>query len=210
MMLRITCREADLDAWRYWRFQHPDPRIQRRMEALYLRRQGVAHGDILRLCSISKASFHRYLHAYVTGGIESLKHLQPQRPRSALHRHRAPVEAEVRRHPPATVAEAAARIEALTGIARRPTQVRQFLNVWGMKPRKVGMIPAKADVEAQAAFQKIVWSPGEQKRRRASAPSCSWMPHISYVRLFEGLSGVLHGCSSKRPQVGNGCMCWQR
>jgi transposase len=160
MMLRITFSEADLDALRYWRFQHPDPRIQRRMEALYLRSQGVANADILRLCSISKASFHRYLHAYVTGGIESLKHLQPQRPRRALHRHRATIEAEFRQHPPSTVAEAAARIEALTGIARRPTQVRQFLNALGMKPRKVGMILAKADVEAQEAFKKIVWSHG--------------------------------------------------
>jgi transposase len=130
------------------------------MEALYLRSQGVANGDILRLCRISKASFHRYLHAYVTGGVESLKHLQPQRPRSALHRHRATIEAEFRHHPPATVAEAAARIEALTGIARRPTQVRQFLNALGMQPRKVGMIPAKADVEAQEAFKKMVWSLG--------------------------------------------------
>jgi hypothetical protein len=31
-----------------------------------------------------KASFHRDLHAYVTGGIEPLKHLEPHRPRSAL------------------------------------------------------------------------------------------------------------------------------
>ena len=93
-------------------------------------------------------------------GSRQLKHLQPQRPRSALHRHRATIEAEFRQLPPATVAEAAARIEALTGIARRPTQVRQFLNALGMKPRKVGMIPAKADVEVQEAFKKNVWSHG--------------------------------------------------
>jgi transposase len=189
---------------RYWRVQHPDPRIPRRMEALYLRSQGVANGDILRLCSISKASFHRYLHAYVTGGGESWKHLPPQRPRSALHRHRTTIEAAFRQHPPATVAEAAARLEALSGIARRPTQVRQFLTALGRKPRNVGMIPAKADVEAQEAFKKIVWSHGEQKPRLASEPSCSWMPHISCLLLFEGLSGGLNGCSSKHPQVGNG------
>jgi transposase len=152
-MLRITFSEADINALRYWRFQHPDPRIQRRMEALYLRSQGMANGDILRLCRISKASFHRYLNAYVTGGLEALKHLEPRRPCSALHRHRAPIEAEFRQHPPATVA-AAAKIADLTGIVRKPTQVRQFLNALGMKPRKVGMIPAKADVEAQEALKK--------------------------------------------------------
>jgi hypothetical protein len=29
-----------------------------------------------------------------------------------------------------------------------------------MKPRKVGMLPAKADVEAQETFKKTVWSRG--------------------------------------------------
>lgn len=159
-MFNITFSETDIKALQYWRFQHPDPRVQVRMEALYLRSQGVPTRDIPRLCGISKSSFHRYLNAYVTGGIEQLKHLEPRRPRSALHHHRPTIEAEFRQRPPTTVAEAAARIEALTGIARKPTQVRQFLKTLGMKPRKVGMIPAKADVDAQEAFKKKAWSPG--------------------------------------------------
>jgi transposase len=159
-MIKITLTEAEIAELRHWRFHHPDPHIQVRMEALYLRSQGVANHDILRLCGISKASFHRYLTAYVTGGIEPLKHLEPRRPRSALHHHRTTIEADFRQRPPATVAEAAVRIAALTGIARKPTQVRQFLKTLGMKPRKVGMIPAKADVEAQETFKKSIWSPG--------------------------------------------------
>ena len=153
-MIKISFSEADVEALQYWRFQHPDPRVQVRMEALYLRSQRVANGEILRLCGISKASLHRYLKAYVTGGIEQLKHFEPRRPRSALHHHRTTIEAEFQQRPPATVANAAARIEALTGMVRKPTQVRQFLKALGMKPCKVGMIPAKADVDAQEAFKK--------------------------------------------------------
>jgi transposase len=120
---------------------------------------------------MSKASFHRYLHAYGTGGIEQLKHREPRRPRRALHPHWATIEAEFRQHPPATVAEVAARIEALTGIPRKPTQVRQFLNRLGMRPRQGGVLPAKADVAAPEAFKKTHWSLGERKLRLASAPS---------------------------------------
>ena len=159
-MIKISFSEADIEALRYWRFQHPDPRVQVRMEALYLRSQKVANGEILRLCGLSQASCHRDLTAYVTGGIEPLKHFEPRRPRSALHHHRTTLEAEFQQRPPATVVAAAARIEALTGIVRKPTQVRQVLQALGMKPRKVGMIPAKADVDAQEAFKKIVWSHG--------------------------------------------------
>jgi len=158
-MLKITFSAADIKALQYWRFQHPDPRVQVRMEALYLRSQGVPTRALPRLCGISKSSFHRYLNAYRTGGIEQLKHFEPRQPWSALHAHRPAIEAEFRQQPPTTVAEAAARIEALTGIARKPTQVRQFLKTLGMKPRKVGMIPAKADVDAQEAFKKKPGAP---------------------------------------------------
>jgi hypothetical protein len=40
------------------------------MEALDLRSQGIANGDLLRLCRLSNASFQRALQADVTGGIE--------------------------------------------------------------------------------------------------------------------------------------------
>lgn len=129
-----------------------------RLEALYLRSQGIANCEILRLWGISKASFHRYLAAYATGGIEELKRLEHYRPQSERHPHRSTLEAAFQQHSPATVAEAAARIKALTGIARKPTQVRQFLRSLGMKPLKVGMIPAKADVEAQETCKKKGWT----------------------------------------------------
>ena len=159
-MLKISFGEADIEALRYGRFQHPAPRVQVRMEALYLRSHKVANGEILRLCGISKASFHRSLQASVTGGVEPLTHFAPRRPRSALHHYRPTIEAAFQQRPPATVAEAAARIEALPGIVRKPTQVRQFLKALGMQPRQVGMIPAKADVDAQEACKKTGENPG--------------------------------------------------
>jgi transposase len=153
MMLKITYSAVDLDALQYWRFQHPDPRVQVGMEAVYLRSQGMAIRDILRLCGISKASFHRHLKAYIAGGIEQLKRIDHYRPQSELARYRPMLEAYFREHPPATVAEAAAQIQEQTGNVRKPTQVQQFLKV-------LGMIPANVDVDAQEAFKKTAWSPG--------------------------------------------------
>jgi transposase len=112
--------------------------------------------DILRLRGISNASLHRDLHAYVTSGIAPLKPLEPRRPRRALPPHRATIDAACRQHPPATVAEAATRSDALTGIARKPTQGRQFLHVLGRRPRRVGVLPAKADGAAQEVLKKRV------------------------------------------------------
>jgi len=159
-MIKIEFSQEAIEALRYWRFHHPNPRVQLRMEAIYLRSQGMNNRDIIGLCGISKASFHRYLEAYVTGGIEKLKEIDHYRPQSELVKYHRTIEGYFREHPPVTVSEAAAKIKELTGIERKPTQVRQFLKSLGMKPIKVGMIPAKADVEVQEEFKKRVWSRG--------------------------------------------------
>jgi transposase len=153
-MIKSGLSEEDVTALRYWRFQHPDPRVQVRMEALYLRSPGVTNGEILRLWRISNASFPRDLKAYVAGGVEQLKRIDHDRPQRELANDRTTREAYLQQHPPATVAEAAAQIAEVTGMVRQPTQVRQFLRALGRKPRTVGMIPAKADVDAQEALKK--------------------------------------------------------
>jgi transposase len=152
-MDKIEFTTTERDALHYWRFHHPHPRVQRKMEALYLQSQGLAPEDIWRLCAISKTTFYRYLRAYREGGIEKLHEVSLHRRQSALADYRTSIEADLRQRPPATVAEAAARIAQLTGLERGPTQVRQFLKSLGMKPRKVGQIPAKADITAQEAFK---------------------------------------------------------
>ena len=144
---------TERNALHYWRFHHPHPRVQRTMEALYLKSQGLAPEDICRLCAISKTTFYRYLHTYRDGGIERLKEVRFYRRQSQLAEYCTSIEADFRQRPPASVAEAAARIAALTGCERGLTQVRRFLKSLGMKPRKVGQMPAKADASTQEAFK---------------------------------------------------------
>lgn len=56
------------------------------------------------------------------------------------------------RNPPATVTHAVEQISRLTGVDRKPTQVRHFLKHLGMKPRKMAAIPAKANPQVQQKF----------------------------------------------------------
>jgi transposase len=93
-----------------------------------------------------------------SGGVEKLQELNFHRPQSQLVEHKPRLEGYFRVHPPATCAEAAAKIEELTGVKRGPTQTRKFLKKLGMKPRKVGQIPAKADVKEQEGSKKSTLS----------------------------------------------------
>jgi hypothetical protein len=86
------------------------------------------------------------------GGVEKLEELNFHRPESQLVEHKRTLEEYFYEHPPAASAEAGTRIEELSGIKRGPTQTREFLKKLRMKPRKVGQIPAKADVKEQEAF----------------------------------------------------------
>jgi transposase len=153
-MIQVSFTPEAIESLHHERFHHPHPRVRLKMEALYLKSQGLAHGDIARLCRIAETTLQRYLKSYREGGVEALKALTFYRPQSALAVQRELLAADFSARPPATVAEATARIKEVTGIERKPTQVRQFLKSLGMKPLKVGMIPAKADAEAQEAFKK--------------------------------------------------------
>jgi transposase len=92
------------------------------------------------------------------------------------------------------VAEAAARIAQLTGLARGPTQVRQFLQSLGMQPRKVGQIPAKADVTAQEECKTGQREPRLEEAKAGQRLVCFmeaahvvFAPLLGWVWCFERL-----------------------
>jgi transposase len=158
-MIKLEFTAAEKRSLHYERYHHPHPRVQRKMEALWLKSQGVAHREIRRLTGISSTTLTTYLRAYQEGGIEALKTVRFYRPQSDLQVHQGTLEAHFRQHPPASAKQAMATIETLTGVRRSPDRVRCFLKHLGLKCRKVGMIPAKADVAAQEAFKTTELEP---------------------------------------------------
>ncbi len=153
-MICIEFSQQEVDQINYERYHHPHPRVQRKMEALWLKSQGLPHKEICRLTGISMKTLQRYLLAYQQGGIETLKEIGFYRPKSELEKQTSTLENYFAKHPPASLKEAMDMIEKLTGIKRSTTQVRKYLKSIGMSFRKVGMIPAKADIEKQEVFKK--------------------------------------------------------
>lgn len=153
-MLTIEFTEAEKQALNYERFHHPHPRVQRKMEALWLKSQGLSHKDIAKLTGISPNTLRSYLRAYQSGGRENLKQINFYRPKSELMTQVETLETYFRQLPPTSIREAAAKIEELTGIKRRPTQVRQFLKSIGIRCLKVGVARNSADPDLQADLKK--------------------------------------------------------
>lgn len=153
-MIRITFSQEEIEQLNQERWSYPDRRVQKRLHALYYKSQGYEHQEIERLVDISAKSLRSFLRMYEAGGIEALKVLKYPKPESALRTHQTTIENEFRARPVKSIKEAAARIEALTGVKRSRFQVSRFLKQIGMNRLKVGQIPDKADVEKQDEFLK--------------------------------------------------------
>lgn len=165
-MIKIEFSEQDVENLHYERFHHPHPRVQIKMEALLLKSQNLSHKEICKILKISKQTLCLYLKQYQEGGIDKLKEINFRKPESELAKYADSIEDYFRKHPVATINEAIAKIEELTGIRRSQTQVRKFLKSIGMKLRKVGVIPSKADDDKQEDFKKNELEPRLEEAKK--------------------------------------------
>ena len=148
--------EAVVEHIAHDRYHHPDPRVQERMEILWLKSKNEPHGRIAELANVSRSTVQRTLRIFVTEGIDGIRLFGWKGQPSALTPHRARIEEEFRKHPPHTAHDAARRIEELTGVRRKASRVRKFLkDDLGMKCLKVAPIPVppKKTVEEHAQTQ---------------------------------------------------------
>jgi transposase len=153
-LIRLTFTPKEIEQLHYERFHHPHPRVQRKMEALYLKSRGYPHWEIAQLIRVTEPTLLSYFRDYQSGGIAQLKAVTFYRPQSELKQHQESLETYFREYPPKTLAHAADKIKELTGIVRSREQVRQFLKSMGMNCRRVGVIPSKADPDKQEEFLK--------------------------------------------------------
>lgn len=196
-MLRIEFTPEEISQLHYERYHHPHPKVQKKMEAVYLKSQQLAHREICQLCQISKPTLWRYLKQYQSGGIEALKQLDYQGQPSQLNEHASSLKDYFKQHPPRTVTEAQEVISKLTGIKRSPTQVIAFLKRLGMRSRKAGYVPGKTTetdkIEEQEAFRQEKLEPLLQEAkvgRRAvffvdAAPHFVHRAFLGFVWCFE-------------------------
>src|SRR4051812_48665266 len=207
-MRTFTFTAEDLRDLAHDRYHHPDPRVQRKMEVLWLKSHELSHDDIAAYADVSRRTVQRYLDESLEGGLPRLRRGRSHHPRSALVEHQASLEEYFRQHPPRSVKQARAVIEQRTGVRRGLSQVRHFLkDRLGLRWRQVGAIPVppKQTVEEhareQAAFVEQELEPRLEQARQGRrqvyfvdaahfvfAPflGCLWCAARLFVRAASG------------------------
>src|SRR3954463_3802903 len=190
------------------RYHPPDPRVQRKMEVLWLKSHDLNHHDIATYADVSRRTVQRYLDEYRDGGLPRLRRGPDHHPRSALVEHEASLEEYFQEQPPRSVKQARAVIAERTGIHRGLSQVRHFLkDRIGLRWRKVGAIPVPPDktieehAKEQATFLEEELEPRLEQARQGRrqvyfvdaahfilAPflGCLWCAARLFVRAASG------------------------
>ena len=177
---------------KYERYTHGNIMVQKRLMAVYL----MSVTDLNDSMIAEVTGCHRNIipiwrDKCLYEGLSSLYVDNYRKPESLLEQHSDVILTHFDVHPVQSVNQATAVIEELTGIKRRPTQVRQFLLRHGYKWRKMGQIPGKADVEEQK-----VWLENTLE------------PHIEQAR--EGLCHLLFCDAAHFTLAAFLCMVWCR
>lgn len=165
-MIQITFMEGESDGLYEMHLKHDNPRIRKKLEAVYLKSLGIENCMICKICRISWPMMLAYFKEYKAGGIERLtQNLHKGHP-SELNPYSAEISSAFKTKHPATLKEAKAKIKEITGLNRSLPQVWSFLHRLGLKPRKVGGVPGRADVEEQERFKKKNLSQGSRRPKR--------------------------------------------
>jgi transposase len=90
---------------------------------------------------VGRATVQRYLAAYRSGGLDGLRSFDVVGPVSELASHAEAIQASLTETPVRTIAEAADRIEQLTGLRRGLTQTRVFLKGLGFQWQRTRAVP---------------------------------------------------------------------
>lgn len=103
---------------------HPDTHVRCKMLVLGLLHHGDTRERAATVTGLGRATVQRYVRAYKDGRLDGLRRWGVVGPVSELAAHADLVRTSLTTHPVRTTAEAADRIEQLTGIRRQPTQAR--------------------------------------------------------------------------------------
>jgi len=123
------------------RYAHPHLHVRRKMLVLWAVHTGLTRTQAGQVAGVGRATVQRYLAAYRQGGLDGLRRWNVLGPVSDLAEYRETIKASLTEKPVRTLAEAADRIEQLTGLKRGLTQTRVFLRGIGLRWQRTRAVP---------------------------------------------------------------------
>jgi transposase len=151
-MIKIKFESNEVDELRELSQNHPHPHVRKKALALLLKSQKTGHNQICKTLGITGNTLRAYFKQFLNLRIEAIITLNFRKPKSKIVSFDTAVKEYLKKTPPSTVMQACSEIKELTGVELKETQMREYLKSIGAEFRKVGQIPAKADIKKQKEF----------------------------------------------------------
>jgi transposase len=140
--LRISLTEDEQRVVRSERESFPDPLIRRKLWTLWLLHCGTTREKTAQIVGLARSTIERYVAEFRDAGLEGLRKRDPRyKPTSELSEYTEIIRQAFEERPARTISEACQRVAELTGVIRKPTQIRRFLKGLGLKWQRVRTIP---------------------------------------------------------------------
>jgi len=135
--------------------ENPNARARKKCWVVYLKGKGYAHREVAEVVRVDRDTVTEYLGKYRNGGLPGLLAENYHKREGRLDVHAERLKELFKERPPPTVNQARERIEQETGVSLKPSACRAFLKKIGMKCRRCGLVPGKAqDDEGQRQAQQ--------------------------------------------------------
>ena len=138
---RVALSEEQQQVINEERESHPNVRVRQRMLVLWMLHCGLTREKAAEVAGLGRATVERVVAAFRDDGLDGVRRWNLKRPTSEMAPYRDLLRESFEKQPVCTVAEAAERIEALTGLCRGPTQVRKFLKGLGLTWQRMRAVP---------------------------------------------------------------------
>lgn len=158
-MIKIHFSEESANQLREIAMFYAHPSIRLKALALLLKSQKTPHHIIESTLNICGNTLRSYLRAYQDGGLDELTKIRAKGSTSRLAQFDEQIRDYITKKPPCSIKQAQQEIKQLTGVDLSMEQIRRHLSKLNVKYRKVGTIPAKADIAAQEEFKTTKLEP---------------------------------------------------
>jgi transposase len=138
---RLKLTEEESQIVEEERESHPNRSVRRRMLVLWLLHCGLARETAATVAGVGLSTVERVVQAFRDRGLDGVRQWNRKGPTSELAAYRDLIRESFEKDPVRTLAEAADRIEKLTGLRRGPTQVRKFMKDLGMTWQCMRAVP---------------------------------------------------------------------
>jgi transposase len=154
-LLILTDEEREQIARRYK--QEKNPRFRERLQCLLFKDRGLTNNDVADLLEVVPETITDWLNLYRDGGVDALCRLETGGSDSFLSQEQiALLKAELDKNVFQTAKQVCAWVAEQFCVTYSERGMRDLLKRLGYTRQKAHLVPAQADVEAQAAFLKGV------------------------------------------------------